>query len=284
MMIKCTKCGFENQMGAIFCRQCGEKIDMNEISPESLESELKKEKAKKRVLSAVRWTVRILVLGLLVGGIAAALIPWGLPVYVEPDKNADEYKKQKESALFKLQFYSAEKIHIFPETEKISIDELNILFNEHLLKPGENKTATWVLDHVFFIANNDRITMQVFIRIFDTVPAVLQFTGLPELKSGSDKITFQLDSAVAGRLPLAFCNKLLAEKIESIFNEDDELARVFKRTESITLKNNKELIFRFRQQKKEASEAAIVPAEDTKTDAAPVVRKTKKKRKSATKD
>ena len=28
MLIKCKNCGFENQMGAIFCRGCGEKIDL----------------------------------------------------------------------------------------------------------------------------------------------------------------------------------------------------------------------------------------------------------------
>ncbi len=29
MLIKCVKCGFENQLGSIFCRGCGEKIDMD---------------------------------------------------------------------------------------------------------------------------------------------------------------------------------------------------------------------------------------------------------------
>jgi len=34
MMIKCQKCGFENQLGAIFCRQCGGKLDLEELRPE----------------------------------------------------------------------------------------------------------------------------------------------------------------------------------------------------------------------------------------------------------
>lgn len=34
MMIKCQKCGFENQLGAIFCRQCGGKLELEELRPE----------------------------------------------------------------------------------------------------------------------------------------------------------------------------------------------------------------------------------------------------------
>ena len=34
MMIKCQKCGFENQLGAIFCRQCGGKLELDALRPE----------------------------------------------------------------------------------------------------------------------------------------------------------------------------------------------------------------------------------------------------------
>ena len=33
MLIKCTKCGYENELGAIFCRGCGEKIDTSALDP-----------------------------------------------------------------------------------------------------------------------------------------------------------------------------------------------------------------------------------------------------------
>jgi hypothetical protein len=34
MLIKCTQCGHENQLGAIFCRDCGAKLNIEELSPE----------------------------------------------------------------------------------------------------------------------------------------------------------------------------------------------------------------------------------------------------------
>ena len=57
MMIKCQKCGFENQMGSIFCRECGEKLNMNAIDPNKLQKDVDKEKrikaTKKKIKSLV---------------------------------------------------------------------------------------------------------------------------------------------------------------------------------------------------------------------------------------
>ena len=65
MMIKCQKCGFENQMGSIFCRSCGEKLDMDAIDPNKLQKDVNKEKnikrAKKRVREAIETGVGIIV-------------------------------------------------------------------------------------------------------------------------------------------------------------------------------------------------------------------------------
>jgi hypothetical protein len=34
-MLKCNKCGFDNELGRIFCHQCGSKLDLNQIKPPS---------------------------------------------------------------------------------------------------------------------------------------------------------------------------------------------------------------------------------------------------------
>jgi len=262
MMIKCAKCGFENQMGAIFCRQCGEKINMDEISPESIEQGKKKDQAKQAVAKAIRWTVRILVLLVILGVAAAAFAPWDLPVYVAPDENSADFKAKEESAMLKLKFFSAERLYRLPEKEAISIDELNILFCKYFLKPGENKSFAWTLDHVYFIPEKDSIKTQVFARLFDTIPVVFQFKGMAGIKSGeSDGISLRIDSAAIGHLPLIFCEKSVAGKLEEFF-DNDELKRVFNRTESITLEKD-QLVFRFRPQEKMA-EAVAEPAVEKK--------------------
>ena len=65
MMIKCQKCGFENQMGSIFCRECGEKLDMDAIDPNKLQKDVNKEKsiklAKKRIRGLISGLISLLV-------------------------------------------------------------------------------------------------------------------------------------------------------------------------------------------------------------------------------
>ena len=33
MLMKCNECGHDNQLGAIFCRECGTKLDVEKMRP-----------------------------------------------------------------------------------------------------------------------------------------------------------------------------------------------------------------------------------------------------------
>lgn len=41
-MIRCPKCGVENMIGAIFCRGCGEKLDLDSLKPDEVQKAAKK--------------------------------------------------------------------------------------------------------------------------------------------------------------------------------------------------------------------------------------------------
>ncbi len=63
-MIRCPKCDAENQIGAIFCRGCGEKLDLDELQPEKVRSA-----AKQQAGSNINWFAvikNIIMLGILV--------------------------------------------------------------------------------------------------------------------------------------------------------------------------------------------------------------------------
>ena len=38
MLVKCANCGHDNQLGAIFCRNCGDKLNIEEMRPELKDS------------------------------------------------------------------------------------------------------------------------------------------------------------------------------------------------------------------------------------------------------
>ena len=100
MMIKCQKCGFENQMGSIFCRECGEKLDMDAIDPNKLQKDVDKEKnlkrAKKRIKSAISGGISILIVVAFVFLVFPDLFPFGkLRQYEEPTGINETSVKQK---------------------------------------------------------------------------------------------------------------------------------------------------------------------------------------------
>ncbi len=68
-MIKCPKCGSDNLLNAIFCRGCGDKLDLSELKPDAfLEKKLTKSqkimKIVNQVLSAI---IALLLITLIVG-------------------------------------------------------------------------------------------------------------------------------------------------------------------------------------------------------------------------
>jgi hypothetical protein len=79
-MLPCPKCGFENELGRIFCHQCGNKLELDKIKPPSEGA-----KIRRKVVGGVRKTVRIvielaLVLGLMVVVVLICLVPEIPPV------------------------------------------------------------------------------------------------------------------------------------------------------------------------------------------------------------
>ena len=102
MMIKCQKCGFENQMGSIFCRECGEKLDMDAIDPNKLQKDVNKEKsiklAKKRIKGAISGAVGLIVVAAFIFLVFPDLFPFGkMRQYEEPEVN-DASANQKFNA------------------------------------------------------------------------------------------------------------------------------------------------------------------------------------------
>ncbi len=86
-MMQCPQCGTANRLGAIFCRSCGVKLEVDSVTKDTFEQVtgiVPKDKtdAKKRVKSIILNLVRLAFLGLLVFGVYLAL---QLPEVEEPE-------------------------------------------------------------------------------------------------------------------------------------------------------------------------------------------------------
>ena len=84
MNIKCTKCGAENRLGAIFCHSCGERLDMNAV-----EEQIGQEREKEKTRNVFR-TIRSVISYLLLLAVIAILAGLFIPVPMNYDKKVPD--------------------------------------------------------------------------------------------------------------------------------------------------------------------------------------------------
>jgi hypothetical protein len=70
--IRCQNCNGENMIGAIFCRGCGQKLNLDEIRPDSLQD---KEKTGAGALAIVRRIVVVVLLVVVLGFLGLMFMP-----------------------------------------------------------------------------------------------------------------------------------------------------------------------------------------------------------------
>ncbi len=88
-MINCPKCGEDNQVGAIFCRGCGEKLELDDLRPDDLKSKTKASAGKTIATVGRNLILLILIGGGIVGGVMAFLKP---ALSTPPGLNEEETK------------------------------------------------------------------------------------------------------------------------------------------------------------------------------------------------
>jgi len=94
-MIRCPKCGADNMIGAIFCRTCGERLNLDEIRPEQ---ELAKQKQPAKLQTVI---VRLVSLAIFLTVAAAiGMILWPNPGAVTGE--VDQAAKKRLAAQWRI--------------------------------------------------------------------------------------------------------------------------------------------------------------------------------------
>lgn len=68
-MLPCQNCGFDNELGRIFCHQCGTKLDLTQIKAPGHGGKKIRRKGQWSVRRLIKWVVDLVLLALLVWGI-----------------------------------------------------------------------------------------------------------------------------------------------------------------------------------------------------------------------
>jgi hypothetical protein len=75
-MLPCPKCGYSNELGRIFCHQCGTKLDLSQIKAPSQGGKSLKKKKKSQTWKVVR---TLLELAVIIGVLFAIYLAWQTP-------------------------------------------------------------------------------------------------------------------------------------------------------------------------------------------------------------
>ena len=233
MMIKCQKCGFENQMGSIFCRECGEKLDMDAIDPNKLQKDVNKEKniklAKKRIREAISTGVGLLVV---IAFIGVVFYNGGLRKYEEPE-TTEAVAKQKFNAA--TTGSSVGKV-------KYSYPEVNRMVKTMIVDPlaGEDSFAKVTDLEIVYDEEKQEPVFYLWISLKDKVPVIYTIHGNltynPPAENSDeadpDPFTLNVKRLDIGRLPLFVSTHSFLDGFSPLLN-NEAIYSFFQRAQSV---------------------------------------------------
>jgi len=237
MMIKCQKCGFENQMGSIFCRECGEKLDMDAIDPNKLQKDVDKEKlikrTKKRIKGAISAAISLIVVVGFVFVVFPDLFPFGNMRQYEESETTEASANQKYSAA--INGTSVGKV-------KYSYPEINRMLKSKVVDPlGEEESFAKVTGfELAYDEEKNQSIAYVWISIKEKVPVLYTIRGdfnfVPQAPDAEEAPEMPFDLKVKrldiGRLPLFVSTHTFLNGFRTLL-DNDSMHNFFQRAKSV---------------------------------------------------
>lgn len=235
-MINCPKCGAENMIGAIFCRSCSAKLDLDELRPEDLAE--KEESLAKKVGAVAQRIIIVLVSVLLVVVLVAMLLP--VSGLVETS-GIDQRRMSKSVSRFRRMHTNK----LLPKYRNLTFDDAdatalaNFVFG---LRPtaepvaslakeagtysGQGNLTPEFISVEFLAGGKTRLILRGL--FFGKVPVYCTLVGRPEVIEGGG-IGFTPYSAKFGKMPLPGTLKnLVVNNVSALFLADERVARAQK--------------------------------------------------------
>jgi len=235
-MIPCQKCGSENLLGAIFCRNCGVKLNLDDIRPNTLNQ--REESIKRNIGGICRRIISLVVLLGLIAVLVGSFMAVPMPANSLDTDARNAAIRKFQSSLNRnrldrsLEFTS-------PEVTAIA----NYIFALDRKQDSSSSTA----------GSSQAATlepMQIGIQILPSgyVYAVLKSrllnkidvysTVVGRFDKADDGVNFTLLSAKAGKVPMKFGGeKVILGRFAVLLHEHNELENLRKRIAALSYKD-----------------------------------------------
>jgi len=168
MLIKCNECGHDNQLGAIFCRECGAKLDVESIRPT-----ISNKAASGNIFGIIRRiVVGIILLGLLYV-LGAMFFPESPTNTVLTDDQQTQATEKMNTLLQTIKGSYGEKNYVFTP------DEVTYLYNTKMTDETKGDAATYVIDNMYFtIDSRNFIHILMQTKLAGKVPVTFALKGV----------------------------------------------------------------------------------------------------------
>ena len=231
MLLKCNECGNENQLGAIFCRECGTKLDVEKMRPK-VES-----KVEKNIAGLVKNIIAIVVL-------LTLAIVIGLMFFPQSGSSYELTKEEQVKTNAKLQklikrldgdTYSDAK-YVFTPDEVTYAFNYKLTGNAKEAETGEDgeETGGYTVDKMTISVDAyDNIVLILETKLFGALPVSFGLNGYLI----DDKLDLKVTSAKMGHLSVpGFLHKKIISKFTPVTTEG-EIANIISGTSNVKVEN-----------------------------------------------
>jgi hypothetical protein len=197
-MIACSKCGYDNELGRIFCHSCGAKLDLSEIKSTSQGG---KSLTKKSRTGAGKVFSRVVFIAILAIVVVVVFLAFQVPNIRPISTTSDDLmmSDRKRTALDEL---AAQKV---PNAITVTEGELNAFIQGVGFQNGQG-SGLEVVPTKLQIELGDGVVTAIFLGKLHIAGSVekqiyLSYTGVPTIEHG--QFVFKPTAGSFGALPLS---------------------------------------------------------------------------------
>lgn len=212
MMIKCQVCNYENQMGSIFCRNCGEKIDMEKMRPENFAKEKEKTSG-----GGMRSFIGVILLILLLAILAGIFVPINRIAIEDPKSDALKSAQDKMETIETL--FSNEAL-MRGQKFTFSADELTAYVRNTTTGEKKSDSTGYSVEKLGVTLDGDTINIVMDAKLAGPVSTQITVTG--SLVTEEEKGTsFKSKEAKIGVIPMigGFLQNVAVQRFEPLTNK-----------------------------------------------------------------
>lgn len=202
MLIKCPQCNHDNQLGAIFCRSCGAKLDVETIRPKVIDHR----SSDWDLFGIIRRLVSLAVLAGLIGVLVMMFMPSPEYAKLAGEDQVEAAKIKFDELTRRLDGGFGKDVYVF------SPQEATFLYNDKFIAaPGAGANAYNIESLTFHLDHQGYTHLRLGTKLGGSIPATFEIKGF--LKDGEEGLGLTVTKAKMGRMGMpSVVNRKILEK------------------------------------------------------------------------